>query len=148
MDIDPDHLPDDAAALQQMVLGLLHELEDKDRRLIRVRHLLEQLLRWRYGQKRGWTRISCSCLPQSVVPVCRPAGGRACQISEVRAACCASMHRSGNDSSSWFCGMGADAPKDIPQVGERIDTEPLQGREVLQFLSDCRLQRRHVAGSS
>jgi transposase len=52
MDIDPDHLPDGAAALQQMVLGLLHELEDKERRLIRVQHLLEQLLRWRYGQKR------------------------------------------------------------------------------------------------
>ncbi len=52
MDIDPNHLPSDAAALQQMVLGLLQQLDDKERRLTRVQHLLEQLLRWRYGQKR------------------------------------------------------------------------------------------------
>jgi transposase len=52
MDIDPNHLPSDADALQQMVLGLLQELEAKERRLTRVQHLLEQLLRWRYGQKR------------------------------------------------------------------------------------------------
>jgi transposase len=52
MDIDPKHLPSDATALQQMVLGLLQELDAKERRLTRVQHLLEQLLRWRYGQKR------------------------------------------------------------------------------------------------
>jgi transposase len=52
MDIDPNHLPSDVAALQQMVLELLQDLDTKDRRLIRVQHLLEQLLRWRYGQKR------------------------------------------------------------------------------------------------
>jgi transposase len=52
MDIDPDKLPVDAAALRQMVMGLLQELDANRRQLIRVQHLLEQLLRWRYGQKR------------------------------------------------------------------------------------------------
>ncbi len=50
--IDRDHLPEDPAALRQMVLGLLTELDSKQRELSRVRHMLEQLLRWRYGQKR------------------------------------------------------------------------------------------------
>ena len=35
-----------------MVVALLEELDAKERRLRRVQHLLEQLLRWRYGQKR------------------------------------------------------------------------------------------------
>jgi transposase len=52
MEIDPNQLPNDAAALREMVLGLLQELETKERDLARVRHMLEQLLRWRYGQKR------------------------------------------------------------------------------------------------
>jgi transposase len=52
MEIDPHNLPNDAAALQQMVLSLLEELDSKERRLTRVQHMLAQLLRWRYGQKR------------------------------------------------------------------------------------------------
>ena len=52
MDLDPNHLPNDVAALRQMVIGLLSELDTKDRRLKQVQHMLEQLLRWRYGQKR------------------------------------------------------------------------------------------------
>ena len=66
MEIDPQHLPDDAAALQQMVLRILAELQvttaqlnatsaelaAKERELQRVQHWLEQLLRQRYGQKR------------------------------------------------------------------------------------------------
>jgi len=52
MEIDRQHLPEDPATLQQMVIGLLEELDDKERRLKRVQHLLEQLLRWRYGPKR------------------------------------------------------------------------------------------------
>lgn len=52
MEIDPQNLPHDAAALRQMVVGLLEELDSKERRLKQVQHLLEQLLRWRYGQKR------------------------------------------------------------------------------------------------
>jgi len=33
-------------------VALLEELDAKERRLRRVQHLLEQWLRWRYGQKR------------------------------------------------------------------------------------------------
>src|SRR5512147_2562639 len=59
MAIDPHHLPDDAATLQQMLLRTLAQLDlteqqlaAKERELERVRHWLEQLLRHRYGQKR------------------------------------------------------------------------------------------------
>ena len=52
MEIDPNNLPKDSAALRQMVVGLLQELDAKQRRLKRVQHMLEQLLRHRYGQKR------------------------------------------------------------------------------------------------
>ena len=52
MEIDPNHLPSDPAALRELVLGLVAELHTKERDLARVRHMLEQLLRWRYGQKR------------------------------------------------------------------------------------------------
>jgi transposase len=52
MEIDPNHLPNDPAALRELVLGLLAELHTKERDLARVRHMLEQLLRWRYGPKR------------------------------------------------------------------------------------------------
>jgi len=49
---DPNQLPSDVEALRQMVIGLLAELDAKDRRLKQVQHWLEQLLRYRYGQKR------------------------------------------------------------------------------------------------
>ncbi len=52
MQTDPNHLPNNVAALREMVIGLLSELDAKDRRLKQVQHWLEQLLRWRYGQKR------------------------------------------------------------------------------------------------
>ena len=66
MEIDPKNLPQDAAALQQMLLRALAELQvttaqlnttsaelvAKERELQRVQHWLEQLLRHRYGQKR------------------------------------------------------------------------------------------------
>jgi transposase len=59
MEIDPKNLPDDAAALQRMLLRTLTQLDAaeaqlaaKERELQRVRHWLEQLLRNRYGQKR------------------------------------------------------------------------------------------------
>lgn len=35
-----------------MVVGLLERLDAQERRLRQVQHWLEQLLRWRYGQKR------------------------------------------------------------------------------------------------
>ncbi len=52
MDTDPNQLPNDVEALRQMVIGLLTELDAKDRRLQQVQHWLGQLLRQRYGQKR------------------------------------------------------------------------------------------------
>jgi len=66
MEIDPHNLPSDPAALQQMLLRTLAELQvttaqrdeasaglaAKERELQRVEHWLEQLLRQRYGQKR------------------------------------------------------------------------------------------------
>jgi hypothetical protein len=50
--IDPERLPDNPAILRQMVLDLATQLEVHERRLARVQNLLEQLLRWRFGQKR------------------------------------------------------------------------------------------------
>ncbi len=52
MEIDPSHLPKDPDALQRMVIGLVEQLAAQQRELRQVQHLLEQLLRWRYGQKR------------------------------------------------------------------------------------------------
>jgi transposase len=59
MAMDPENLPKDAAALQQMLLSTMVQLDTataqlaaKERELKRVRHWLEQLLRHRYGQKR------------------------------------------------------------------------------------------------
>jgi hypothetical protein len=52
MEIDPSHLPTDPEALQRMVIGLVEQLAAQQRELRQVQHLLEQLLRWRYGQKR------------------------------------------------------------------------------------------------
>ena len=73
MEIDPTHLPDDATALQRMLLRTLAQVDAtqarldatqaqlsatqaqlaaKERELQRVQHWLEHLLRHRYGQKR------------------------------------------------------------------------------------------------
>ncbi len=52
--INADHLPGDAPALRQMVIELLGELDAKDRKLKRVMHWLENLLRQRYGRKREY----------------------------------------------------------------------------------------------
>ena len=45
MEIDRHNLPEDPAALRQMVAGLLEEVEAKERRLQQLQHMLEQLLR-------------------------------------------------------------------------------------------------------
>jgi len=50
--IDPKQLPDDPAALRQMVMSLLEEVATKDRRLRQLQHWVEQLLRARYGPRR------------------------------------------------------------------------------------------------
>ncbi len=47
MDIDPNQLPNDPAALRQMVLGLLEQAAEQERRLQQLKHWLEQLLRAR-----------------------------------------------------------------------------------------------------
>jgi hypothetical protein len=59
MATDTQDLPNDAAALQQMLLRTMAQLDAartelaaKEHELQRVRHWLEQLLRHRYGQKR------------------------------------------------------------------------------------------------
>jgi len=52
MEIDRNKLPEDVAALRQMVAVLLEEVDTKERRPQQLRHLLERLLRWRYGPKR------------------------------------------------------------------------------------------------
>ncbi|MFZ0959263.1 MAG: IS66 family transposase zinc-finger binding domain-containing protein [Terriglobia bacterium] len=52
MAIDPHQLPNGPAALRQMVLSLLEEVETKDRRLRQLQHWVEQLLRARYGPRR------------------------------------------------------------------------------------------------
>jgi transposase len=50
--IDPHQLPQDPAALQQMVVGLLEQAAERERRLRQLEHWLEQLLRARYGPRR------------------------------------------------------------------------------------------------
>jgi transposase len=50
--IDPNQLPNDPAALRQMVMSLLQEVETKERRLRQLQHWVEQLLRARYGPRR------------------------------------------------------------------------------------------------
>jgi transposase len=50
--IDREHLPDDPGLLRQMVGDLLDQLDAKERKLQRVQHQLEKLLRARYGPKR------------------------------------------------------------------------------------------------
>jgi len=52
MDIDPNNLPQDPTALQQMVLTLLLRDGERERLLKQMQHQLEQLLRWRYGPRR------------------------------------------------------------------------------------------------
>jgi transposase len=52
MDIDPNNLPDDAATLKRMVANLIEDRNANERRLRQLQHMLEQLLRYRYGPKR------------------------------------------------------------------------------------------------
>jgi transposase len=50
--IDRDNLPKDIEQCHAMIAELVEELGVKERRLRRVLHQLEKLLRWRYGPKR------------------------------------------------------------------------------------------------
>jgi hypothetical protein len=51
MDIDPNKLPSDPVALQQIVLTLLNQAEERERLLKQMQHQLERLLRWRFGPR-------------------------------------------------------------------------------------------------
>jgi transposase len=52
MDIDPNNLPQDAATLQCLVTSLLEDRNAQERRIRQLQHMLEQLLRARYGPRR------------------------------------------------------------------------------------------------
>lgn len=52
MEIDPKQLPENPSALRQMVIGLLEEAEQRERKLRQLQHWVEQLLRTRYGPRR------------------------------------------------------------------------------------------------
>jgi hypothetical protein len=52
MEIDPDNLPQDAAALRCLVASLLEDRDTQERRIRQLQHMLEQLLRARYGPRR------------------------------------------------------------------------------------------------
>ena len=52
MEIDPNNLPGDPATLKSMVASLLQDREAGERRIRQLQHMLEQLLRSRYGPRR------------------------------------------------------------------------------------------------
>jgi len=52
VEVDPKQLPQDPSALRQMVIGLLEEAEQRERKLRQLQHWVEQLLRARYGPRR------------------------------------------------------------------------------------------------
>jgi len=52
MIIDPHNLPGDVSGCHALIAELVRELDVRDRRVRQLQHQLEQLLRWRYGQKR------------------------------------------------------------------------------------------------
>jgi len=52
VEINPHQLPNDPAALRQMVVGLLGEAAERERKLRQLQHWVEQLLRARYGPRR------------------------------------------------------------------------------------------------
>lgn len=52
MEIDRKNLPRDPDLLREMVGDLLDELNASERRIARLQHMVEKLLRARYGPKR------------------------------------------------------------------------------------------------
>lgn len=90
MATDLPDLPNDAAALQQMLLRTLAQLDaartelaEKEYELQRVRHWLQQMLRHRYGQKRERVdenqlflfAVQIAGTGQDALPEPKPAGG-------------------------------------------------------------------------
>ena len=51
MSLDTNNLPADVTGCHAPIAELVRELDVRDRRLRQMQHQLEQLLRWRYGQK-------------------------------------------------------------------------------------------------
>jgi len=51
MSLDTNNLPADVAGCHALIAELVRELDVRDRKLRQTQHQLEQLLRWRYGQK-------------------------------------------------------------------------------------------------
>jgi transposase len=51
MSPDRNNLPTDVAGCHALIAELVHELDVRDRKLRQMQHQLEQLLRWRYGQR-------------------------------------------------------------------------------------------------
>jgi transposase len=51
MDVEPQKLPGDLKACHALIAQLAQELDVRDRKVRQLQHQLEQLLRWRYGQK-------------------------------------------------------------------------------------------------
>ncbi|MBM3792847.1 MAG: IS66 family transposase [Acidobacteria bacterium] len=52
MKIDPNNLPDNSELLRRMVVDLATRLDENERRYRCIQNILEQLLKWRHGQKR------------------------------------------------------------------------------------------------
>jgi transposase len=52
VEINPNQLPGDPAALRQIVVGLLGEAAERERKLRQLQYWVEQLLRARYGPRR------------------------------------------------------------------------------------------------
>jgi len=52
MKIDRESLPKTLDACHALIAELVGELDVKERKIRRIQHQLEQLLRWRYGPKR------------------------------------------------------------------------------------------------
>jgi len=52
MDIDPKKLPENIEQCHAMMAEMAKELDAKDRRVKQLQHLVEELLRWRYGPRR------------------------------------------------------------------------------------------------
>ena len=52
MTIDTKALPGNLPGCHALIAELLCELDLRDRKVRQLQHQLEQLLRWRYGQKR------------------------------------------------------------------------------------------------
>jgi transposase len=52
MEIDPKNLPKNIEQCHAIIAEMVKELDAKDRRAKQLQHLLEELLRWRYGPRR------------------------------------------------------------------------------------------------